>query len=608
MARIVLTNSPKIGAAIQQSFVAAGFTDYHQVTDNSIFVSVHQKKIKKIKNILKFDNGDFCAITGTCLYKEEFQELALHLLYNDFQGNAEAIRKNCLGNYVIAIKKAQNISIFVDKYSVMDLFYYQEGDTWIISNEISALAKEIPNLEVDNFTFMARALLMAQLGDKTMFKNIYRLCGQKLISLTLPKNILSIHEIPYTKFTKDFTNTTIEEAAQEYGELIRQRMKPIIKHFGHNIRIQQTGGLDNRTIFAGLMGLGCKPKTMYGVGDSVITSTRDTDLQICHQYQKRYNLDFYPMNWKGDDIKNISHYEEMFNQYGFFYTLYSGNMNIFNEYNGKIPDYPDFIECGYFLEALRLRENIKDKCTLEEFIEQNIFTIYGGCSKKSRNNDHYSQFFNQFCLDYKKELGKLNFPQDMPLTKQNFDEIRWIHCRYADSITVRLVNDFTSSMAIFSDPILHEYPFTVPYKMRDNAKFQLHVIGYLFKDVLNIPFFTHEQAKNFNKKTYELSNKIDYVLKIKIFIKKYTPECLYLFIKKIYYKYINKQGYHDDITCYNPLYEAYHKFYSTINIDKEIGINMATWNNIKIKAFSHFVQVVYGLKLTLQENKKKHHK
>jgi hypothetical protein len=343
---------------------------------------------------------------------------------------------------------------------------------------------------------------------------------------------LSIKKLPYYRKKRDFQATSMEDAVKEYAEIIKTKFSVIDKHFGNNIRIHQTGGLDNRTVFAALMSVGCKPKTMYGIGNSILTNTKREDLIACKAYAEKYDLDLYIMNWENNDVFNIDKWDQMFEQYGFKYATYASSESLFTEYESAIPNYPDFMEFGYFTDHLRLTEWISDYgkkiISLENFVDRFLFGITFKNKGFYYNYDALKCYTMDTLHSYMKLLGI-----ESDITIDNFDQVKWIWFRGGETVMVNLLNDYTSSIAMFSIPDLHEFVFDIPACWRANGKFQVRLIHELYPSTLEIPVFSGCRKRVFNRDGFSLIPVVSSLEKFVRITKKITPSFAHPLLKTL---------------------------------------------------------------------------
>lgn len=509
MARIILTNNEsKFNKAIKRN-VHAGFDDYVQHKDTNYFIAAHKKRIKKIDNFIKQAGGDFCCVAGTCIYNNTFGKDALDLIYRDFKNDVESIREKIIGNYVIALKKSNHIIIFVDKYQILKVYYFNIGNDWFITNSLADAGSVLDEIEIHEFSFMQETMLIGAIGTQSIFQNVFRLFGHQYIEIDCLNNSFTLKKIPYSRKRRNFDGRTIESAVSEYADLVRSKFAIIANIFGRNIRLHQTGGLDNRTVFSAFMSVGCKPKIMYGVGNSILTNTKNEDLLICKAYQKKFGLDFYEMNWRENYIGGNKYWSTLFDRYGFNLRIYGGSRNFFKEYESKIPNYPEFMECGLFLENLRIREwaynSGKISFSLDDFVEGYLLGVGFGNFYDNRTFYNRYKTLKEHIIDILKNFITLyKIAENDQISIDSFNELEWIATRYSHSLMVNFLNEFAPSIAMFSLPELHEFPFDVPAIWRANGRFQLMLINSLYPQALNVPIFSHCQKARFEKNTFAI--------------------------------------------------------------------------------------------------------
>ena len=90
-----------------------------------------------------------------------------------------------------------------------------------------------------------------------------------------------------------------------------------------------TAGLDARISLATYLSVGAKPNLYYGIGNSFLTNTQDTDLQIDHKFEEAFDLSFTPLKWETPQ-KIDQDWDEVINDYGFYAYIYGGSKEIFS--------------------------------------------------------------------------------------------------------------------------------------------------------------------------------------------------------------------------------------------------------------------------------------
>lgn len=501
MARIfVSTNKKDVNEVIKLN-QDAGFSNYLRYDAEYFSLVVFKKKIHPVENFYHNSNGDFVALVGTGFYNGVTGERALKSILSDFDGDIIKLQENIVGNYLLAIYKDDMLNLITDKYQVIKTYYTEYEKGWAVSNNLSDLIEVgsyLTKESIDYFGLLSETFLVSSFSKNTIVKNIKRLFGFEFLHIT--NNKLSIKHIGHKKNHYDLSGLSKVEIAENYANKIKKYIEIIIKNFDDSIGIHQTGGLDNRTILAAFLNANVKPEMLYGIGNSCLTNTKKQDLDSVKLFEKDLGLKLKLMDWSHDKntIKNQD-WEKSFNNYGFLYSIYSGSYSFFDSYEKEHDDYPKFMECGYFLENLRLREfayNI-DTMTVENFVDE---YLVGGAYGKIRKNtvSNYDEYRDHLIKELGLQIEIYGIDLTNGINKDNFDEVRWIHARHTDTIMVNFLNLYTSSFSIFSQPDVHEYPFCVPSDFRADASFQLMVINALYKKLLTFPFFSHGKYQYFD--------------------------------------------------------------------------------------------------------------
>lgn len=506
MAKIfVSTNKSDVKNIIELN-KEAGFKDFTTFESERFSLVVFKKKIHPIDNFYQDNNGNFVALVGTGLYNGVNGTDALKGILSDFNGDVLKIQEQTIGNYLLTIYKEGLLYFLTDTYQVIKSYYTKYDNGWAVSNDFSGLMSTKGRLtedSVDYFGLLSETFLVSSFSKNTLIKNINRLFGFEY--LYADNDGLSIQHMGHRKNTYDLSKLSREEIAGDYTTLINKYIEIIKNNFGESVGVHQTGGLDNRTLLAAFLNRDIKPQMLYGIGNSILTNTRREDLDIVRIYEKDLGLKLKLMDWSNDkEMIKSQNWGNLFKKYGLLYNIYGGSESFFNSYEQSYDNYPKFMECGYFLENLRLRDfardNIDESITLNDFIEQYLLR---GVDDSIVN--HFDAYKNHLTEELKLQIDIYGIDLSKGITKENFDEVRWIHTRHADTIMVNFLNLYTSSFSIFSQRELHQYPFSIPSRFRENASFQLMVIKALYPKLLEFPFSSHLKHHSYDVKNVRLT-------------------------------------------------------------------------------------------------------
>ena len=493
MGKFYITNSKKLDDSVYRVISKAGFEKSNKILINEIILNIFRKKIVEYENLF-INNKDFVAINGTLIYKEEMGKKGLNNLLNDFNDNIEDIRKNSIGHYVIIIKKGDYINIFCDKYNLYEVFYYIDKDNFLVSNSYFGVVESMKYRELDEFALFEEVLNIGCIGKETIFKNMYKLLGNEVLEINCNNNSIKIEKVEYNRTKRGF-DKSLEKSLKENAKKVTYVSSVIAKNF-KNIAVEMTGGLDTRTVVAALNSVNANYRLLYGVSKNPVCWPQDGDLKIVKAFSKKYSKNLYFMNWDSEcrpqDVSD-----------DFFYkadnsNIYFYNDNYYQEYDGKIPNYPDLFMNGYFGETLKARRLLevyrKKKLSFEDIIKKYHFP-YGlsRLFKSKKVKDEYTKYLTSKLREIATNEYKIPL-ENGKISLDYFNEVRQIFSRAMDNVLLNYQNGFSCSLSLAGDLALYEPCFNMPFKFRegDNAKFEL--IKLLDKSTVELPelpFYSH---------------------------------------------------------------------------------------------------------------------
>lgn len=516
MGRLFVTNELISTSKFINKAEKQGFTLNRSIIENNTTVVTFFKKKIRVDNVFKTEKG-FCVCSGSLIYKDSCGSVALESIYNDFEGDVASIRTKILGNYCIGIKKGDKFIVFVDKYHTYSLYYRYINEKYYMSSDLQGLLEVQTDWEISEFGLLQQAFQCAPIGNETFIKDVYRLEGYEFIEIDTKNESFSVKRIKYSRVKTNYKSS--EEASEIISEKIAENFKLIHKVYGENIAINQTGGLDSRTVLAACLNAGIKPKLLNAQSISPIVGTEYGDYQCVKELSERYKLELIKMNWDcnfPDDFKN---WNNLFEKYGFDYIFYGGNRNFHDMYENLPGEYPVFMETGLFGEALRIRDVYNDRTdsfrTVNEFIQE--YQLKGTNSKYISNEGFClrSAELQQYMLDkYKKILNIYNFDFEHGISLDAFEEVRFMQARRSDGTLINYLNQYTNCISVLSTEQVCEYIYDLPKAYRAYGQFQLRVIGKLSPDLLLVPFFSHCTDCTFDRENYILKPNMHFNEKI----------------------------------------------------------------------------------------------
>ncbi|MCT4614489.1 MAG: hypothetical protein N4A49_06405 [Marinifilaceae bacterium] len=394
MSKLILTNNSDSFNTSIYRYEQAELKLSKLQNDSSALLAVFNKRIKQQENFYSNDSNDYVVVVGTIIYKRKSGVNALKLLLDDFDGNVIDIKKKCLGIYTICIKKNNEIFLFNDYYAVYDVYYNIDSKDYFFTNDLSNVAISRSITKHCQFEVYRECFDLFSFYKNTPYHSIYKLEGNEYFKIT---------QTDCKKYTINRDSYLIrnEFISEEHSlNFLKKELLDISKIISANFKsidLNCTGGLDSRLVLT-VLNEHNNVRLLYGKGDSVLAPTCLEDYKVVQHLSEKFNMPLYEMDWTDPEINegvDYKHQYKIFKKYGFQNLLYTANRNIFTEYEGKIPNYPDFIEYGYFLESLRLREwaeNLgRDFFTLNEFVD-NYYLKPRAKNEYLKNYDDYRKY------------------------------------------------------------------------------------------------------------------------------------------------------------------------------------------------------------------------
>lgn len=443
------------------------------------------KKLRiNTKNSYCFGN-DFAAGVGTFFYNGKRDSRALKDILQDFNGDISELRKKVVGSYCLIIYKDKKMFLFVDPATTYNVYYHIDvnNNNIIATTTYYHVASICKDIEVDRYMFISE-WLHSILRESTMFKNVYKLSGDK--ALVFADNKWNVESIEYS------SGSTESDMIQK----IKTMYSPL-KDF-EKTSIFLTGGQDSRLTLALLLSLNIKPLICYGRGNSSDTCTKQKDLDIVEEIANKFKLQIQYMDWSDSDQSQKYNY---LRKYGELYTIYCMNKNFMREFEERLNT--DFVCFGYFGEVFRTIESIenynKEVFSLRDYMNDIYLAADIGLFKND-NYKEYSSRIYKLLLEICDQTG-LNPEQ---LTKKDFQKLNTVYRQRWDTQLNNYANLFVYSCPLFGDKTITDIAEREEYENKLYSKYQMKLISQFKRDLLEIPFFSHIKTKKYNPETFEL--------------------------------------------------------------------------------------------------------
>jgi len=419
-------------------------------------------------------------------------------IYNDFNGNIQKIRKNIIGNYLLCIKKSNKIYIFCEENNLFNVFYTQNDDNWAVSNSLYDLSKNyFGKLSINEFNLIEYIFQSAIIGNGTIFNEVKKLQGDESLCINLETDKLQVfdEELPKT----DLKNKDEEFLVTHFVDKLNDITNTIATVFNSHT-ISMTGGLDARMIFSSMLANNVKPNLVYGVGNTLLTNTKDRDLEINKLYTEKFGLNLHIMNWDTPE-KFDKYWETYMNKYGFLSLIYNASNNVFNEFENIKTEFIDF---GYFGETLRNRpwlENYnKDTFTTIQYIDD--FYIYSPLSLMLKKEKYL--LFKEHLISKFNKIAEKNSINKYEISKDEFGILYNDWFKSAHNKICNMNNMHMYATSILSNYELNKMAISIPYYMKKDARFMLKTLHKVYPEVLEVPFFSHTENWIFDEENFKL--------------------------------------------------------------------------------------------------------
>lgn len=472
--------------------VKAGYSISCRVDTKLVnYLSFH-KLIFKNENFLSIGD-DFIGAMGTLIFKESTENMLLNL-YNDWEGDINEIRQQSIGSYCVIIKKDDLITVFGEENYMYNIYYYITDNSYILSNSFFDIQTIYgAELEIDRFNFLEMVFNTYVLCNETIFKDVKRLCGDEYILIDLVKNKAEVKKIKVAWLFD--RKISYPNRIKKLSENLVKKTKIICDAFGAPA-LCMTGGLDSRLCLAPVLANGLRPNLFYGVGNSILTDTKEMDLKINQMYAEKFGLSLEMMDWS-TSLPIDKDWQKYFDRYSESFTQYNASSCVFESLE-KVPNH--YMIFGYFGELYRnlswIENMQKEFFTIDEYVDDYFMQQVSFERLVRSTNVSYEEFREHI----KEKMIKLCIRYEINPNKINVDEYRYLYLEYLRvgcSIMLNLVN----KMRYISYPIAEDDVYKYCSLSRQEnlgAQFMLDMYKLIFKPVLEIPFFTHCEIRNYN--------------------------------------------------------------------------------------------------------------
>jgi hypothetical protein len=521
-----VTSSSKYHNEARRICSDAGLSVSGQYDNRRCHAVSYRKRGERRDNFLRVGGDNWICFAGTFIMGGDIGYERLGSVYEVYrEEGVVGVRKRIFGHYAFAIKQQDRMVIFTDPQGALFLYYVDLDGNWFASNSLHLSAAGCSVNSVDSTHLLATALESNLPGTSTFYPDIKRLHGDQVLRIDIPEEDCGVRTLsePNT-YTLQESPSSVSEASSMYAERVRGVFEQI-SQVG-SIGVMATGGLDSRTVLAGLLDQGVSPRIFYGKGDSVLTNTKDRDRQIARGIADRFGLEFEVMDWADEHPKSRRKLRELFRKYGFKYEVYGALegwvKNISSSDNKKVK-----ITLGGYSSVFTNKkpwENIKESKKLEkkyakkEIYKNENFLCGNKSLKKIRNSiEEMLTFKNE-----KEKSGRLETYLEADKCRQS---------RFSN-----FINEFKSYIDPFNTKNLYMPLVKLNPKFRKSNKVQVRVIKDLESEILKEDIFSGLKETNMQSGRIIKENVSSELKKrgdIKKKVSKYIPSAIKRMIKNL---------------------------------------------------------------------------
>ncbi len=458
--------------------------DRYLKNQNNIKIKNYFLKFFSSKNkesIFKF-NDDFICNLGVFIYKNNFNNQALNLFFNDLNSGKKLedllLSNDTRGQFVLIIYHNKKLKIITDRLGYYPLYIFKKGSEISFSNSMLALGKNhkcslnmigISQYLSENYKYLTYACC-----DQTLFNEVSYLKAGTIYDLDV--NLSEKNYFDLSQNIKIGVYKSLDEVVQKAEDLLTGNLS-FLKNVEGNIHSDITGGIDTRVIIAILSKLGIN----FDVGLQAITEYDDFSnhgkfseinvvKKIVDHKKINYELfsdDKYAVNSKLiEDITFFHSNKQTYNRRtGYFYNVREKNADIIiSGLSGT-----ELLRLSYFKYFQK-----NEKLNLDNFLHEHVEQVDILHDNLVNEKDYYNHLKNF----YHNNLKNVDCKNDRDLASyiDYFAFYRTHFCRY-----LSLANSFLPFYTPYGDFPFASFMYQVSYDLKEKFRIQRYLLNKLDK-------------------------------------------------------------------------------------------------------------------------------
>lgn len=494
----------------QSACERAGLRSSGKIEGPGFFLQSYFKRTTPIQNLWSGEDGDWVCSAGTVLCRADPGTESLRNCYAAFvSGGMHAVQACGLGHFALAVKRGAEITIFTDPNGSHTLYYLQDGAFWFVSNSLHLCASVASERKIDQTLLLINALQTSVPGEDTFYRGIKRLFGMQKLKVSLPNGSCSLLSRQTSPSSDEWNLPTIQLAVEKYVEEVQSAFC-VLKRMGR-IGVLCTGGLDSRTVLAGLLNQSADVELFYGWGNSKMTDYYPADRDISRLIAEKNGLAFSQMDWSGTQPYDEATLENLFQTHGFRYEIFGASNAFIRNFSDRPESLPNLFVGGYcpaftnakpweLTELSFTFDRLLDDCL--KFQKGTIAESHAIRGKRHYRDLYASQVRSAFAI------AGIEYPESGASLEVYVRAKLFLYIR-AESRFLNFLNEFCPYIAPFLLKQLYDPLLSVPMRFRTHDEFQIRVIDALAPKLLDLPLYSGWSEARVDRETFRLIRKED---------------------------------------------------------------------------------------------------
>jgi hypothetical protein len=480
-----------------------------EISESTCHGRAYFKRAVATPNLTRCAQDAWICSAGTIIYDGRLGDEALRKCYSDFDSaGISAVQSKALGHYALAVRRADEVTIFADPDGALSLYYFDTGSFWFVTNSLYLCASVLPHRKVDSTKLLITAIQGALPGEDTFYSGIKRLFGNQVIHVDLVRRTFRAERIPRLPLYLALDPMSMQDAVDMYKEEVRTVFRDLAAV--GSIGLLGTGGKDSRTILAALIDQQAQLRMMYGVGNSNITDSRQGDLEAARSVAKLTDTPFQQLDWSGKQPYSDKRLEAFFQRYGFQAEIYGASESFLDTLNGGISPYPTLMLGGHSPATMNDRPwELEQSCfTMDDLLSDGMHCQSGFVEQNECIIDK-STYKSVYAAEVETALRHAGIEYPSPRASlESYVEAKLYLILRSGARFLNIANEFGNFIAPFHLIRLCAPLMSVPFKYRKKEEFQLRLIHSLAPVLAELPLYSgggsKEGAARIDRDTFQM--------------------------------------------------------------------------------------------------------